>query len=190
MSMSPSTTTFLRRKVAEMENGACNEERVYISRILDNLRRHCSDLERSVLRNTVSCSSDLIPRQQLVSELTAAALPPRCSHHAITIHLDDNDSLLIVGGIAKNTWQKSCFIVSGLGAALLLDDAQERGKSISVEEVCSDSTDPLALSESAACWTGGSSLLVSGGVLESTESNAVWMGDASRFKGMSVNERL
>ena len=129
---------------------------------------------------------------QLSWHRLATALPPRCSHRALTLTLGEQRVMVVLGGMANNEWHATTLVVAGLEALLPCVSYGEGDCTqapTSVFAATSSNADVLSRREISACACSGSTLLVSGGVSDGSAAIELWRGSLSFANGAAAHLR-
>ena len=110
-------------------------------------------------------------------EPLAGVFPARCGHHALQVHLNEQQCVMVVGGCDGEEWQPSAFLVS-LAHASDQSAASEK-PNVLVTDVQCDCVAALEMMESAVCSASQNQIVVCGGRRQAYESNRIWIGELS-----------
>jgi hypothetical protein len=122
-----------------------------------------------------------------------SSLPPRCSHKAAILKVQGIQVMVVLGGIANKEWHASTLVITGAESVFPGEPdepdsmQQPLSSNIKVFEATSTSDEALARREIAACAISDTSVLVSGGIAQNSDSLDLWLGDLSCGTGVLLN---
>ena len=140
-------------------------------------QEHCKAIESQHVQRVMGPAAGTLLETSLSAHAIHTALPPRCSHCALVLTVQDQHVLLVVGGMADSAWQSTAFVVCEAHSML---PGRSPGEVLSeaptVHLAASSDSTPLSRQETAACRIATDSMLVSGGVGPAGQGLELWRG--------------